>query len=64
MIGLLITCPTMRLGNLTMIELGHHLKATSEPDYSGELTVVAIFETLENFGSQGSDDTFNNANIV
>ncbi len=30
MIGLLITCPTMRLGNLTMIELGHHLKATGD----------------------------------
>ena len=30
MIGLLITCPTMWLGNLTMIEIGGHLKATGE----------------------------------
>jgi integrase len=26
MIGLLITCPTMRLGNLAMIEIGRHLR--------------------------------------
>jgi len=33
-----------------------------DADYSGELSVVAVFDTLENFGS--SDDTFNDANIV
>ena len=30
MIALLITCPAMRLGNLTMIRIGHHLMQTSE----------------------------------
>lgn len=30
MIGLLITCPTMRLGNLTMIEIGRHLQKHDE----------------------------------
>ena len=29
-IALLITCPTMRLGNLTMIRIGRHLQPTSE----------------------------------
>jgi integrase/recombinase XerD len=29
-IALLITCPTMRLGNLTMIRIGRHLRPTSE----------------------------------
>jgi integrase/recombinase XerD len=29
-IGLLITCPTMRLGNLTMIRIGQHLRSTTE----------------------------------
>jgi hypothetical protein len=33
-----------------------------DADYSGELSVVAVFDRLENFGS--SDDTFNDANIV
>jgi integrase/recombinase XerD len=32
MIGLLITCPTMRLGNLTMIELDRHLNSAGD-DY-------------------------------
>jgi integrase/recombinase XerD len=30
MIGLLITCPAMRLGNLTMIRINQHLKRTSD----------------------------------
>jgi integrase/recombinase XerD len=30
MIALLITCPTMRLGNLTMIEIGKHLKNSGD----------------------------------